>query len=67
MSTNLAESSVTIPNIVYVIDCCLVKMKVYDQVKDYESLVIMPVSQSSANQRAGRAGRIARINKVLFF
>ena len=58
VSTNLAESSVTIDNIVYVIDCCFVKLKYYDFYKDYESLLVVPVSQASANQRAGRAGRV---------
>ena len=58
ISTNLAESGVTIDNIVYVIDSCFVKVKFYDFYKDYESLLVVPVSQSSANQRAGRAGRV---------
>jgi HrpA-like RNA helicase len=35
-----------------------VKLKYYDFFKDYESLLVVPVSQASANQRAGRAGRV---------
>jgi ATP-dependent RNA helicase DDX35 len=58
VSTNLAESSVTIDGIVYVIDCCFVKTKYYDYMKGDESLVVTPISKASANQRAGRAGRV---------
>lgn len=58
ISTNLAESSVTIDNIVYVIDCCFVKLKHYDFYTDFDSLLIVPESQASANQRTGRAGRV---------
>ena len=67
VSTNLAESSVTIDNIVYVIDCCFVKLKYYDFYKDYESLLVVPVSKASANQRAGRAGRVKRIDNYFFY
>jgi HrpA-like helicases len=58
VATNIAESSVTIDGIVYVIDSCYVKIKYYDYIKGYESLVVVPISQSSGNQRAGRAGRV---------
>ena len=48
VSTNLAESSVTIDNIVYVVDSCFVKIKNYDMIKNCESLDIIPISKSSA-------------------
>ena len=57
ISTNLAEASVTVPNIGYVIDCGFVKLKVLNHKNGLESLVTVPVSKSSADQRAGRAGR----------
>lgn len=65
VSTNLAESSVTIDGIVYVIDCCYVKTKYYDYLKGDESLIVTPVSKASANQRAGRAGRVKGKYKLL--
>eukprot|EP00045_Choanoeca_perplexa_P014801 m.176469 g.176469 ORF g.176469 m.176469 type:complete len:700 (+) comp16799_c0_seq4:1310-3409(+) len=58
VATNIAEASVTIPGIVYVVDSCFVKMKGYNPKTGIESLVVTPVSQASANQRAGRAGRL---------
>jgi len=48
VSTNLAESSVTIDNIVYVVDCCFVKLKNYDMIRNCESLDIVPIAKSSA-------------------
>lgn len=56
-STNIAEASITIDNIVYVVDCGFVKQKLYDPLSDIERLVVTEISQSSAIQRAGRAGR----------
>ncbi|KAH7320901.1 P-loop containing nucleoside triphosphate hydrolase protein [Stachybotrys elegans] len=56
-STNIAEASVTIPGIVYVIDTGFVKLRAYDPRTGIESLTATPVSQASASQRAGRAGR----------
>lgn len=58
LSTNIAEASVTIPGIVYVIDSGFVKLKSYNPLTSMESLIIAPISQASADQRAGRAGRI---------
>ncbi|EGD76084.1 DEAD/DEAH box helicase [Salpingoeca rosetta] len=58
VATNIAEASVTIPGVVYVVDCGFVKLKGYDPETGIESLVITPISKASANQRAGRAGRI---------
>ena len=56
-STNVAETSVTIPGIKYVIDTGLAKEMCYDPLKNMNSLEIRPISKSSANQRKGRAGR----------
>ena len=58
-STNVAETSVTIPGIKYVIDTGLSKELCYDPQKNMNSLEIRPISKSSANQRKGRAGRTA--------
>ncbi|XP_071450237.1 probable ATP-dependent RNA helicase DHX35 [Hetaerina americana] len=58
VATNIAETSVTIPGIVYVVDCGFVKQRWFNSSTNSDSLVIVPESQSSANQRAGRAGRV---------
>ncbi|KAF5296376.1 hypothetical protein FQA39_LY12495 [Lamprigera yunnana] len=58
VATNVAETSVTIPNIVHVIDCGFVKMKWFNSETHTDSLRIMPISKASAKQRAGRAGRV---------
>ncbi|KAG5880171.1 hypothetical protein JTB14_001661 [Gonioctena quinquepunctata] len=63
VATNVAETSVTIPGIVHVIDCGFVKMKWYNTETHTDSLVVLPISRSSAEQRAGRAGRV-RSGKV---
>ena len=57
VSTNIAETSVTIDGIVYVVDCGFVKIRVYNPLLGIESLEVVPISQASAKQRAGRAGR----------
>ncbi|XP_061347272.1 pre-mRNA-splicing factor ATP-dependent RNA helicase DEAH10 isoform X2 [Gastrolobium bilobum] len=57
LATNIAETSVTIPGIKYVIDPGLVKAPSYDPGKGMESLIIVPTSKSQALQRSGRAGR----------
>lgn len=57
LATNIAETSITIDGIVYVLDNGLVKEDVYDPNNQIESLVVTPCSRASANQRAGRAGR----------
>lgn len=59
ISTNLAEASLTIPGIVYVIDPGYTKTKLYDSKTGVESLTVLPISKASAAQRAGRAGRTA--------
>lgn len=57
LATNIAETSLTIDNIVYVIDPGYVKENRYTSATNMESLVAVPISRASANQRAGRAGR----------
>lgn len=59
LSTNIAETSLTIEGIVFVIDSGFVKQKIYDSRCGFESLVITPCSRASADQRAGRAGRLS--------
>ena len=56
-ATNCAETSITIPNIKYVIDAGMVKEKHYDRKKNASLLSVGPVNKSSAEQRMGRAGR----------
>ncbi|XP_070188507.1 probable ATP-dependent RNA helicase DHX35 isoform X2 [Littorina saxatilis] len=58
VATNIAEASITINGIVYIVDCGFVKLKAYNPTTGIESLVVIPVSKASANQRAGRAGRV---------
>ncbi|XP_043797210.1 probable ATP-dependent RNA helicase kurz isoform X2 [Apis laboriosa] len=57
VSTNVAETSLTIPNIKYVIDCGRCKIKMYDKVTGVNTYKVYYTSKASANQRAGRAGR----------
>lgn len=57
ISTNIAETSLTIDGIVYVVDPGFFKQKVYDPRVRVESLLVTPISKASANQRKGRAGR----------
>ena len=57
VSTNIAEASVTIDGIVYVIDCGFVKLRCFNPQTGIETLTATPVSKASATQRAGRAGR----------
>lgn len=59
IATNIAETSITIENICFVIDCGLVKQKHYNPQNGVEALIITPTSRASADQRAGRAGRTA--------
>ncbi|XP_014496104.2 pre-mRNA-splicing factor ATP-dependent RNA helicase DEAH1 isoform X2 [Vigna radiata var. radiata] len=57
LATNIAETSLTIDGIKYVIDPGFVKMKSYNPRTGMESLLVTPISKASANQRAGRSGR----------
>jgi len=59
IATNIAETSLTIDGIKFVIDPGFCKQKSYNPRTGMESLVVTPVSKASANQRAGRAGRTA--------
>ena len=59
LATNIAETSLTIDNIIYVIDPGFSKQNSYNARTGMESLIVTPVSKASANQRAGRAGRVA--------
>ncbi|KAK5168306.1 uncharacterized protein LTR77_006875 [Saxophila tyrrhenica] len=56
-ATNIAEASVTISGIVYVIDSSFVKLRAYNPQTGIETLTATPISKASATQRAGRAGR----------
>jgi ATP-dependent RNA helicase DDX35 len=56
-STNIAEASVTIDGIVYVVDTGFVKLRAYNPSTGIETLTATPISKASATQRAGRAGR----------
>ncbi|KAJ3693888.1 hypothetical protein LUZ60_009368 [Juncus effusus] len=58
ISTNIAETSLTLEGVVYVIDSGFSKQKFYNPISDIESLVVAPISKASARQRAGRAGRV---------
>ena len=55
--TNIAETSLTVDGIGYVIDCGYVKQKIYNHKTSMDSLMIVPISKVQAKQRSGRAGR----------
>ncbi|KAG5390522.1 hypothetical protein IGI04_032063 [Brassica rapa subsp. trilocularis] len=57
LATNIAETSITIPGIRYVVDSGVVKARTYDPNKGMETLDVVPVSKAQAIQRSGRAGR----------
>ena len=59
LATNVAETSLTVPGIRYVIDSGTARVKRYSFRNKVEQLLVEPISQSSANQRAGRCGRVA--------
>ncbi len=59
LATNVAETSLTVPGIRYVIDAGTARVKRYSFRSKVEQLLVEPISQSSANQRAGRCGRVA--------
>ncbi|XP_028157474.1 probable ATP-dependent RNA helicase DHX35 isoform X2 [Ostrinia furnacalis] len=60
LATNIAETSVTIPGIVYVIDCGFHKLPHFSPDVGVASISVAPISKNNATQRAGRAGRTAR-------
>lgn len=57
VATNVAETSLTIDGVVFVVDCGFSKQKVFNPKLRVESLLVTPISQASARQRSGRAGR----------
>jgi HrpA-like RNA helicase len=57
LATNIAETSITISGIRYVIDCGVAKVRGFNAKIGVESLLVHPISKSSARQRMGRAGR----------
>ena len=59
LATNVAETSLTVPGIRYVIDAGTARIKRYSFRSKVEQLLVEPISQSAANQRAGRCGRVA--------
>ncbi|MCE2676751.1 MAG: ATP-dependent RNA helicase HrpA [Burkholderiaceae bacterium] len=59
LATNVAETSLTVPGIRFVIDAGLARVKRYSYRSKVEQLLVEPISQSAANQRAGRCGRVA--------
>ncbi|KAJ0959813.1 hypothetical protein J5N97_000477 [Dioscorea zingiberensis] len=61
---NIAEASLTIDGIFYVVDPGFAKQNVYNPKLGLDSLVITPISQASAKQRAGRAGRVQALGNV---
>ncbi|NXS99241.1 TDRD9 helicase, partial [Jacana jacana] len=60
LSTNIAESSVTVPDVKYVIDFCLIRNLVCDEETNYQSLRLCWASKTNCNQRKGRAGRVSK-------
>ncbi|KAL9611640.1 MAG: hypothetical protein Q9167_003707 [Letrouitia subvulpina] len=67
LATNIAESSVTIPEVQYVVDTGKFKEKQYDQMQRISSLNTTWISKSSSKQRAGRAGRVQDGNYYALF
>ena len=59
LATNVAETSLTVPGIGYVIDAGTARVKRYSYRSKVEQLLVEPISQAAANQRAGRCGRVA--------
>ena len=59
LATNVAETSLTVPGIRYVVDAGLARVKRYSYRQKVEQLQIEPIAKAAANQRAGRCGRVA--------
>ena len=59
LATNVAETSLTVPGIRYVIDAGTARVKRYSLRSKVEQLMVEPISQAAANQRSGRCGRVA--------
>ncbi|XP_061232265.1 ATP-dependent RNA helicase TDRD9 isoform X1 [Neopsephotus bourkii] len=60
LCTNIAESSITVPDVKYVIDFCLTRTLVCDEETNYQSLRLSWASKTNCNQRKGRAGRVSK-------
>lgn len=60
MCTNIAETSVTVDGVRYVVDPGFVKQRIYRPDRGMDALVVVPISQTAAQQRAGRAGRTSQ-------
>src|SRR5256886_13199647 len=60
LATNVAETSLTVPRIRYVVDTGLARVKRYSYRNKVEMLRVEPISRAAANQRAGRCGRVAQ-------
>ncbi|KAK9773028.1 hypothetical protein SCAR479_10358 [Seiridium cardinale] len=58
VTTNIAETSITIPDVTYIIDCGLSRQTIYNPRARMQQLILAPISQASAIQRAGRAERL---------
>ena len=60
LATNVAETSLTVPGVRYIVDSGCVKARSFEAAQALESLQVVPVSQAQARQRSGRAGEIRR-------
>jgi ATP-dependent helicase HrpA len=67
LATNVAETSLTVPRIRYVVDPGFARVKRYSPRNKLDRLHIEPISQASANQRKGRCGRIAEASATVVF
>ena len=67
LTTNVAETSLTVPGIRYVVDSGLARVKRYSYRNKVEQLQIEPISQAACNQRAGRCGRVANGTCIRLF
>ncbi|RHY95151.1 hypothetical protein DYB35_004623 [Aphanomyces astaci] len=65
VATTIAETSVTIPGVVYVVDSCFVKLPFYNPLTGIEALVTTVESKAAAKQRAGRAGRMRKCFRLV--
>ena len=67
LATNIAETSITISGIKYVIDTGMAKSRAYNPKIGIETLMVAPISKAAARQRAGRAGReVTSMNIIIY-
>lgn len=64
LATNIAETSITVPGVRYVVDTGFVKARTYSAAKAADSLRVVPTSQAQARQRSGRAGAPPAISPI---